>query len=71
MEDDENLKGLFNYQLFMDKPPSSGNFEVYVYTTEDRSDEGFLVFSRKATRTFPSKDWDGFMEKIKEWVDSK
>ena len=37
LEGDENLANLFTYQLFKNTV-ETGEFEVYLHTTEDRSD---------------------------------
>ena len=59
IESDLQLQGLFEYQLFKDQC-KTGNFDVYLHTEGDRSDEGELIHSKLVSKTFPTEDFNTF-----------
>ena len=59
LEGDEKLKNNFNYQWFK-QDCRTGEFEVYLFLNEDRTDEGEMVHSKLASKNFPEADWDNF-----------
>ena len=59
---------MFQYQFFGDKG-KTGNFEISVFKKQDLTDDGWLVFSRKATKQFPfdtEELWECFLEDVEE-----
>ena len=67
MESDENFKGVFQYQLFCDFG-RTGNFEVAIHSTNDRTDTAQKIWSKHESGKFPSSDWTGFKSKLSEVV---
>ena len=60
------MPNTFQYQVSKDAG-QTGNFEIWIHKTEDLSDEGKFVYSKKKSGMFPMNEdaeWEKFVVEV-------